>query len=63
MKAWKIMALLFFLVLTSPFAFASNDFVSGMVRLDIGDFFIYSGSNSDRERMTAANFNLPEFVP
>jgi class 3 adenylate cyclase len=34
-----------------------------MVRLDIGDFLIYSGRNSDRERMIAADFNLPGFEP
>jgi signal transduction histidine kinase len=34
-----------------------------MTRLNIGDFLIYSGKNSDRERMIAANFNLPGFVP
>jgi class 3 adenylate cyclase len=49
--------------LAHSIAFASNDFVSGMVRLDIADFLIFSGSNSDRERMVAANFNLPGFAP
>jgi hypothetical protein len=63
MKICKIITLLFLLVLTNSIAFASNDYVSGMVRLDIGDFLIYSGRNSDREPMAAANFNLPGFVP
>jgi hypothetical protein len=63
MKMCKTMTLLFLLVLTNSIAFASNDFVSGMVRLNIGDFLIYSGKNSDREPMIAANFDLPGFVP
>jgi class 3 adenylate cyclase len=63
MKFHKTTTLLFLLILTNSIAFASNDFISGMVRLDLGDFLIYSGRNSDRERMIAANFNLPGFVP
>ncbi|MDR0312902.1 MAG: adenylate/guanylate cyclase domain-containing protein [Treponema sp.] len=63
MKLQKISTLLFLLALANSVAFASNDFVPGMARLDIGDFVIYSGRNSDRERMTASNFNLPGFVP
>ncbi|MDR0315285.1 MAG: sensor histidine kinase [Treponema sp.] len=34
-----------------------------MDRLDIGEFLVYSGRNSDRERMIAAGFNVPGFVP
>jgi hypothetical protein len=63
MKFYKIAILLFFLVLANSATFASNDFYSGMVRLEIGDFLIYSGRNSDRERILAAGFNVPGFVP
>jgi class 3 adenylate cyclase len=62
MKFQKIATLLFLLALANSIAFASNDFVPGMARLEIGDFLIYSGRNSDRERMIAANFNLPGFM-
>ena len=55
--------LCFLLILINSRLFASNDFVSGTVRLDIGDFLIFSGRNSDRERMIASNFNLPGFAP
>ncbi|MDR0322115.1 MAG: adenylate/guanylate cyclase domain-containing protein [Treponema sp.] len=48
---------------SDPVVSASNNFVSGMDRLYIGDFLIYSGRNSDRERMLAANFDLPGFAP
>jgi class 3 adenylate cyclase len=44
-------------------ASASNDFSPGMTRLEIGNFLIYSGRNSDRERMIAENFNVPGFTP
>jgi class 3 adenylate cyclase len=63
MKFRKTAILLFLLALANSLAFASNDFVPGMARLDIGEFLIFSGSNSDRERMIAANFDLPGFVP
>jgi signal transduction histidine kinase len=63
MKFQKTIILLFLLILAHPIAFASNDFVSGMDRLDIGEFLIYSGRNSDRERMIAADFNVSGFVP
>jgi signal transduction histidine kinase/CheY-like chemotaxis protein/HPt (histidine-containing phosphotransfer) domain-containing protein len=55
--------LLFLLALTHSVAFAANDFVPGMARMDIGEFLIYSGRNSDRERMIAADFNVPGFAP
>jgi hypothetical protein len=58
MKLYKTITLLFLLALINTTAFASNDFVSGMVRMDIGNFLIFSGRNSDRDRMVAANFNL-----
>jgi len=54
---------LFFLFLISPQVFAGNDFSSGMDTLYFEDFYIYSGINSDRERMIADNFNLPGFMP
>jgi hypothetical protein len=63
MKFHKIVTILFLLVLTHSIAFASNDFVSGMARLNIGDFLVFSGRNSDRERMIAAHFDVPGFVP
>jgi hypothetical protein len=62
-KIEKTIILFFLMLLTASQAFASNDFVPGMARLDIGDFLIFSGRNSDRERMTLANFNLSDFTP
>jgi class 3 adenylate cyclase len=63
MKYRKIVAFFILLILFGSIAFASNDFVSGMTRLNIGDFLIFSGSNSDRERVVAANFNVSGFIP
>jgi signal transduction histidine kinase len=63
MKFQKTVTLLFLLVLANPKAFSSNDFATGMDRLDLGDFLIYSGRNSDRESMIASDFNLPGFIP
>jgi signal transduction histidine kinase/CheY-like chemotaxis protein/HPt (histidine-containing phosphotransfer) domain-containing protein len=63
MKFHKTIILLFLLILTDSFAFASNNFTAGMTRLNIGNFLIFSGRNSDRDRMIASNFNMPGFVP
>jgi signal transduction histidine kinase len=63
MRFCKTIAMLFFLTVSHSIVFAENDFVSGMLRLDIEDFFVYSGINSDREMMVAANFNVPGFTP
>jgi class 3 adenylate cyclase len=63
MKFYKTIAAIFLLTLAHSVAFASNEFISGMTRLDIGDFLIYSGRNVDRDRMIAADFNLPGFAP
>jgi class 3 adenylate cyclase len=54
---------LFLLVFVCSVAFAGNDFVTGMARLDMGDFLIYSGRNADRSRLLAANFDVPDFSP
>ena len=62
-KPQRAICLAFFLILTNFYVFASNDFVPGTARLDIGDFLIYSGRNYDRELMIASNFNLPGFTP
>jgi signal transduction histidine kinase/CheY-like chemotaxis protein/HPt (histidine-containing phosphotransfer) domain-containing protein len=70
MRFHKIAALLFLLVLVNSclpsladHAFASNDFTPGTVRMGIEDFLVFSGRISDRERMLAAGFDLPGFVP
>jgi class 3 adenylate cyclase len=63
MKYHKTAIFFFFLTLSHSIVFAENDFVSGMNRLDIGDFLIFSGTNADRERIIAANFNVPDFAP
>jgi signal transduction histidine kinase len=57
--------LAFFILHSSLFifpAFASNDLVSGMDRLNIGGFLVYSGRNSDRDQMIATNFDMPGFA-
>jgi len=53
--------LLFFLLSSGVKVYASNEFISGMVSLEIGDFLIFSGTISDRELMTSGNFDLPYF--
>jgi hypothetical protein len=50
------------LILVNCHAFASNDLISGMSRLNIGDFLIFSGKEADREQMLANNFDLPGFT-
>ena len=54
---------LFFLALAGAPAPAANVFAPGMDRLDLGDFLIFSGLASDRERMLAGGFDLPGFAP
>jgi hypothetical protein len=61
-QLYKTLTLFLLLVLANNHAFAANDFVSGMTRLDIGDFLVFSGRNSDREQMIASNYSIPGFV-
>jgi hypothetical protein len=63
MKLKKSTSLLFFFFIVCSQIFAENDFVSGIDILYIKDFYVFSGVNSDRERLLANNFDLPEFTP
>ncbi|MDR0290173.1 MAG: HAMP domain-containing histidine kinase [Treponema sp.] len=49
--------------LTAGPASAENGFFPGMDRLELGGFLVFSGRNSDRERLVAANFDVPGFRP
>jgi len=53
----------FLFILIYSHSFAVNDFLPGMARLEIGNFLIFSGANSDRQRMIESNFNVPGFAP
>ncbi|MCL2193587.1 MAG: methyl-accepting chemotaxis protein [Treponema sp.] len=59
----KLIIVFTLLTVITPHIFASNHFAPGMSRLDIGNFLIFSGRTSDRERMLANNFDIPGFVP
>jgi len=59
----RIYILFTLIIITSPYAFTSGNFNSGMPKINLQNFQIFSGSGSDRELMLARNFNLPVFMP
>ena len=61
MKIKRIIAFLSFFALISSQIYAGNDLVSGMDSLSLDDFLVFSGRNSDRDRLIANSFNSPEF--
>jgi len=63
MKCNKIFILFLLLTLICFYTFAENNYLPGMEKLKIDNFLIYSGGNSDRERMLATNFNSQGFKP
>jgi len=58
-----IYIMLIYMITITSYAFASGNFDSGMTRINLQNFQIFSGSNSDRDLMLARNFNLPVFMP
>jgi len=63
MNLKRLITLLFLLFVIGSSVFAVNDFVPGMDVLNIGDFLVFSGRISDRERMIGNNFNVSGFIP
>jgi len=61
MKTLKYVILL--LLLTGGNVFAQNNYVSGMSRLRLDGFLLYSGKLSERDDMVAHKFDKPNFVP
>jgi len=63
MNFLKLFALFIFYIFMNNVIFAQNSYVSGMSRLMLEDFLIYSGRASDRAMLLNREFDHPGFVP
>jgi len=62
-RARVILIMSIYLITITYNSFASDVFDSGMIRLELKNFLIFSGSISDRNYMLTRNFDLPVYMP